>query len=790
MKRLLFRVSLGIGFFLAGLSLYAFLLLRTRPGLPADIPLDRVVRIDDVDVVVRDDDFDFILSHRRIGQESTFVLREGEGTVTRTAHYVPVYSHRAYPYETLIVGFATWLIGLVVFLLRRWHVRARVFYALALVSSASFIIVSDYGLVRDHGLSLLPGLIYNFLYPLTPALLLRFSLTFAPRRRGYHPAWLYGPALAFGVFFNYVFLRAVLASDLPLFRFQNRTYYVFRWYLILFLAAALAHLVVAYRRAVFEEERRQFQWMFFGLAAGLAPFIFLYQLPKALGLGPWISYETSSLFFLFMPAALAFAILKFRLMNITIVINRSLVYSLLTVFSVSLFLVIVEVLRRLFSRFVFAGEDILPLVAAVAAAAAIQPARRRIQAVVDRAFFRQSYDYRRAVREFAARAQRAFQVEHLAELFTAAVQTALPVEKIGLIVGSSSKAAPETFLRHGDADALAAAAPVTAPEGLRAHARRESTMTRENVDFGRSAALAQARLELLLPLAFGPSGLAGWVGLGRKRSGEKFSGEDLDLLETLAGELALNVERVRLHEEVVYERASREKLDELNRLKTEFISSVSHEIRTPMNSIQGLSELLSSGRVADEEKRGRLLELMAGECGRLSRFLHNVLDFGRIERQAMTCVRQPTVLQPIVRDVLELVRAGRPPGSLALDIAMPEAPVVLDLDADAVRQALFNLLDNAVKYSRGKAEVALSVAEAGDRVEVRVRDRGVGIAPEDQARLFEAFYRAPDGVRHNPKGVGLGLKIVRHIMDAHGGRIRVASEPGRGSEFILEFPKP
>jgi len=790
MKRLLFPVSLVIGFFLAGLSIYAFLLLRTRPGLPADILLKDVLRVDDVDIVVRPDDFDFILSQKRIGQESTFVLREEEGSVTRTARYVPYYSLRAYPYETLVVGLATWLIGLVVFLLRRWHVRARVFYALALVSSASVIIISDYGLVRDHGPSLLPGIIYNFFYALTPVLLLRFSLSFAPRRRGYHPAWLYGPALAFGVFFNYVFLRAVLASDLPLFRFQNRTYFVFRWYVILLLAAALAHLVVAYRRAVFEEERRPFQWMFFGLAAGLAPFIFLYQLPMALGFRPFVSYEVSSLFFLFMPAAFAFAILKFRLMNINIVINRSLVYSLLTVFSVSLFLVIVEVLRRLFSRFVFAGEDILPLVAAVVAAAAIQPARRRIQAVVDRAFFRQSYDYRRTIREFTARAQRAYQYEHLAELFAAAVQTALPVEKVGLLVEAASGGGRETLLRHGDADALAAVAPAAAPAGPRALARRDSTLIRQNVDFGRSAALAQARFDLLLPLAFGPSGLAGWAGLGRKRSGAKFSGEDLDLVETLAGELALNVERVRLQEEVVYERASREKLDELNRLKTEFISAVSHEIRTPMNSIQGLSELLSSGRVADEEKRGRLLELMAGECGRLSRFLHNVLDFGRIERQALACVRQRTALQPIVRDVLEIVRAGRPPEALALEAVLPEAPVVLDLDADAVRQALYNLIDNAVKYSRGTAKVAVTVADAGDFVEVRVRDHGLGIAPEDQARLFEAFYRAADGVRHNPKGVGLGLKIVRQIMDAHGGRIRVASEPGRGSEFTLEFPKP
>jgi signal transduction histidine kinase len=114
---------------------------------------------------------------------------------------------------------------------------------------------------------------------------------------------------------------------------------------------------------------------------------------------------------------------------------------------------------------------------------------------------------------------------------------------------------------------------------------------------------------------------------------------------------------------------------------------------------------------------------------------------------------------------------------------------MVEADPDAVRQALLNLLDNAIKYSPGRKHVAVRLAPAaGGGAELSVSDRGIGIAPEDRERIFEAFFRAPEAARHDPKGVGLGLRIVRHIMDAHRGSIDVAGGPGRGTTFTLRFP--
>jgi two-component system, OmpR family, phosphate regulon sensor histidine kinase PhoR len=257
----------------------------------------------------------------------------------------------------------------------------------------------------------------------------------------------------------------------------------------------------------------------------------------------------------------------------------------------------------------------------------------------------------------------------------------------------------------------------------------------------------------------------------------------------MAVETAAALRRIRLQEEVVYERASREKSEELGRMKTEFISSVSHELRTPMTSLQGISRLLQSGKIGDEARRERLLELMAGECGRLGRFLHNVLDFGRIEQDAKHYEFRETDLKPLVGEVAEIARSATTGEDLDVEVETPEGPVWIEADADAVRQALRNLVDNAIKYSAGRKRVAVRLAEIDGPVEISVSDQGIGVPAEDREKIFEAFFRSPEAVRHDPKGVGLGLKIVKHIMDAHGGTIDLRSEPGTGTTFTLKFPK-
>ncbi|MBM3312314.1 MAG: HAMP domain-containing histidine kinase, partial [Candidatus Aminicenantes bacterium] len=301
--------------------------------------------------------------------------------------------------------------------------------------------------------------------------------------------------------------------------------------------------------------------------------------------------------------------------------------------------------------------------------------------------------------------------------------------------------------------------------------------------------LARSGAEVVHPLPFQSPSLEGFVLLGPKRSGQKFSRDDLDFLMTLSGELAPNLERLRLQEEVIYERASREKADELNRLKTDFVSAVSHELRTPMSAIRGATDLLRDGLARDRAKREELLGVLASESGRLSRLIDNILDFGKIERAAKTYRFAPVDARLLVGEAVRVLAPRADEAGFKLELSIPPEEAMISADRDAVVQALVNLVDNALKYSTETKEVEVEVRTGPAEVEVLVRDRGIGLQPEDGEKIFEPFYRAPEAVLVNPKGVGIGLKIVRHIMDAHHGRVTVESRPGGGSEFNLIFPK-
>jgi len=790
MKRALFILWFAAGALIIFFSVAGFINLKLRPGIPAGLTAGagtKVVRVGTLEVQTPRD-LEFILSQKKIGEPvAVELIRNGREERVET-RLVPYYSQEPFPVIFLLIGVFGFLIGLGVFWLRSGDPAAQLFYWLSLAFASAVMVSGDVYGVHDRGLSLIPGALFNLTYPLAPAILWRFTRTFSVFRE---KAWFYffwAVPIGFSGLLNAGFLYSQLKPSIDAFRLSIRFFPVFRAYIAFVCIAAAVELIRAFRKSVSEEVRAQVKWVFLGTAAGLGPFILFYQVPQVFGFRELLSEDISSAFFVIIPVAMAIAILNFRLMHVNLVINRGLVYSLLTMLTVGVYLVSAEILGHVFARDSMVRSDWVTLGAAAVAAVLFQPGRKRIQLLVDRTFFRRTYDYRKAVLNFSTRAQKIMSPGDLVSEFVRTVAESLPLERIGVLVGGAAGGAQRPVLSDGLDETTARTLLSLPAPPAGAWAREEAVRTSQGMDFSKRGLLKTLGLELVTPLPFGAGPLTGWLALGRKRSGLRFTADDLELLETLAAELAAGLEKIRLQEEVSYERASREKADELNRLKTEFISSVSHELRTPMTSIQSLSELLRSGKVPDESQRERLLELMSGECGRLSRFIHNVLDFGKIEQEAKLYDPRTAPLQPLIREVIDLFRPGAAGDGPVIRAEMPDEPVLLEADQDAVRQALLNLVDNAIKYSGGRKEVTIRLVPASDSAEIQVEDRGIGIEPRDRERVFEAFFRSPRTAHHNPEGVGLGLKIVKHIMDAHGGRIVLQSEPGRGTTFSLIFP--
>jgi len=227
---------------------------------------------------------------------------------------------------------------------------------------------------------------------------------------------------------------------------------------------------------------------------------------------------------------------------------------------------------------------------------------------------------------------------------------------------------------------------------------------------------------------------------------------------------------------------------EMARLKADFVANVSHDLKTPLSVIRMFGETLEMGRLPDETARREYYRVITRESERLTRLIDNVLDFSRIESGRQTYVRVPTAVEPLVRETLEAFSVPLAQQGFKVDVQMaPDLPEA-SLDAEAVGQALANLIDNAIKYSSEHKSVTISACVADGRLALTVADEGIGIPRAEQRRIFDKFYRVGRSETQGRRGSGVGLALVRHVAEAHGGRVTVDSRPGEGSRFTLWLP--
>jgi len=227
---------------------------------------------------------------------------------------------------------------------------------------------------------------------------------------------------------------------------------------------------------------------------------------------------------------------------------------------------------------------------------------------------------------------------------------------------------------------------------------------------------------------------------------------------------------------------------ELSQLKSDFVSNVSHELRTPLALIRMFGETLEMGRVPGEEKKQEYYATIVRETERLTGLVNNILNFSRMESGKKEYQFSSVDLNGVVQKVLSSYQSHLEHLGFGLKTGIaPALPSIL-ADAEAVSEALLNVMDNAIKFSNDNKTITIRTGLTDRTVYIEVEDHGIGIPPEEQSKIFEKFYRVSSGLVHDIRGSGLGLTLVRHIMDAHKGEISVHSRVGEGSTFRLSFP--
>lgn len=274
-----------------------------------------------------------------------------------------------------------------------------------------------------------------------------------------------------------------------------------------------------------------------------------------------------------------------------------------------------------------------------------------------------------------------------------------------------------------------------------------------------------------------------------------FGAEDQDILTAFADATAVAIDHARLFRETRQQMSelaeANKRLEDLDRLRQEYLRNVSHEFRTPLTVIRGWAEYLRGAGAPDEAALKDVMRIVIESCDRVIDMVDTLIEVSRIEQgsAASTLHVQNLDVREVVTSSLEPLRPQAERKGLQLALELPAGPLTAQGDGGLLQQVVRKLVDNAIKYSAKDARIAVTGCEDGEHVFLLVKDEGVGISSEHLPRIFEKFYVVDGGLTRRVGGSGVGLYLVREILRLHGGSVVVESEPGRGSLFTVRFPK-
>jgi signal transduction histidine kinase len=227
---------------------------------------------------------------------------------------------------------------------------------------------------------------------------------------------------------------------------------------------------------------------------------------------------------------------------------------------------------------------------------------------------------------------------------------------------------------------------------------------------------------------------------------------------------------------------------ELSRMKSDFVSTISHEFKSPLTSIRQLAEMLQSGRIPSEERRQKYYDVLVEQSERLTLLTENILNFAKMEEGKKDFKFESVEISALLEDIVAVLQERISHYGFKLELKIRDTLPPIMADSAALTQAINNLLDNAIKYSGDSKKIVVKAEVEDPHVIISIRDFGLGIKKEEREKVFERFYRGGDPLTRTIKGSGLGLTLVKQIVDAHKGAVDVVSEWGAGSTFLIKLP--
>jgi len=751
---------------------------------------DKLILVDDIKVSLVEKT-EFITDRKNIGEKILINAFTNSGQKHLSVVLQNYYS-TFYLINTVIVSLLFFIIGIFV-LFKKPEVKAsHVFHwasiCLSLMICSTWSNLNTFSFITKYFLRIA----LHISYAATPALFLHFTLVF-PRDNTYKWKKLlsinYFIAFALAILNIYSFTYTLSFFNDNSIDNYLVTFNILRIYLIFCVILSISFFISALLKEKVKVERQQLKWVLFGFLIGPLSFVIFWVLPILFTGKALVPEEMVMILLCAIPITFAIAIIKYHLLDIDEVLNRSIVYGIVITILLILYSAAIGISV---SSFHISDQSIVSAVAAVFLALLFQPIKTKVQRFVDKKFFRVRYNFRKELNRFTSQIKNYNDTNSLGEYLIREINNLIPVEKIAFSE-LDNKTGKLLISAQNNFDQIANKSLRIKPETLerkwfQVAAAKNKVEGEANISTIFQNTLVRWNINLVVPIKSVNDDLYGFIILGNKKSSLKFSTEDVDLLKDIGINAGSTIERIKLQEQLIREKLAAEKLEELNQQKSMFVSTVSHDLKTPLTSIKIFAEMLLENEKNLTDRSKNHLEIIEGETDRLTRLINNVLDFSKIEKGLKDYSFREIHFNKIVRNVIELMQYTIKMKGFVLETKLKEFDDLIYGDADAITEAIENIISNAIRFSKEKKEIKVSTYSKDGFVCVDVMDSGIGIDKLDIEKIFDPFFRAEDARSKKIDGTGLGLPIVKHIVDEHKGNILINSLLGQGSVFTLCFP--
>lgn len=751
---------------------------------------DRLIAIDGFKITLSDKP-EFITDRRNINDNITISVMQGSSEKKVVVKLTNYYS-KFYVISTSVVSLFFFILALFV-LLKKPELKASHIFHWASISIVLMMCLTWSNLnTFSSTIGMFLRIPFNSAYTLAPALFTHFTLVF-PRDNTNKWKWFlyvnYSIAIVLAVIINYKFINTIYYFTDSSIDNYLIIFNAIRVFLIIEVIISLSFFITAFRKEKGIAERKQLKWLLFGFIVGPLCFVGLWVVPILILGSALVPEEIVMVILCIIPISFAIAIIKYHLLNIDEVINRGIVYGMVII----ILLLIYSVLIILSIYWLnLPDQSVISAIAAVILALLFQPLKTKVQSFVDKKFFRISYNFRRELSKLTDNIKNYNDITQLGEYLISEIERLIPVDKIAFIE-LDSQTGKLSIKAQINFDQIRDKILTIKPETLERKWFQVASV-KNKVESGVDIStlyqntLIRWNISLVVPIKSVKDDLFGFIILGQKKSGAKFSIEDIDLLKNIGLNAGTTIERIKLQEQLFREKMEAERLEELNKQKSIFVSQVSHEFKTPLTSVKMFSEMLLQNEKTISDKSKQHLEIIEGEADRLTRLINNILDFSKIEKGVKNYFLRDVHLNKIVFGVIDLMSYTLKMNGFKVTLNITDFKDCIVADPDAITEAIENLISNAIRFSSDRKEIIISTFPKDQFACVSVKDFGIGINNADLDKIFDPYFRSEIAKQKKIDGTGLGLSIVKHIVETHKGKILLESSPGQGSEFTLCFP--